>query len=76
MQADNPSGEWGRDYHGRLTTSSFGGVCKQSAKYVPSTIQVLYKRSRKTAECTNEYDIVHEKEARQYLQYLITSCML
>ena len=69
-QADDPSGEWERQRHGRLTASCFGDVCKRRAEYAPLTIRLLYKRCRETSDM--RYGTIHEKEARQqYLQHLI-----
>ena len=68
-QANDPTGEWRRQRHGRLTASTFGEICKRQADYGPLTIQLLYKRPRETAEM--RYGIVHEQDARhKYLEHL------
>ena len=68
-QADDPTGEWKRQRHGRVTASTFGRICKQKASYAPLTISILYRKPRETPAM--RYGILHEGEARQsYAEYL------
>ena len=72
-QANDPSGEWQRQRHGRLTTSHFGEICKRRANYAPLTIRILYKQKRETPAM--RYGILHEKIARdKYAKYLKANC--
>ena len=68
-QADDPTGEWKRQRHGRVTASLFGKICKRKASFAPLTISFLYCKPRETAAM--RYGILHEEEARQcYIKYL------
>ena len=46
-QTNDPSGQWHRQQHGRLTTY-FGEIYKGRANYAPLTIRILYKQHRET----------------------------
>ena len=68
-QANDPTGEWKRQRHGRITASLFGKICRRKASFAPLTINFLYCKLRETAAM--RYGILHEEEARQsYIRHL------
>ena len=69
QQADDPTGEWKRQRHGRVTASLFGRICRRKASFAPLTISLLYSKTRETPAM--RYGILHEEEARQsYITHL------
>ena len=69
QQANDPSGECGKQRKIRITASHFGEVCKQRAEFGPLTVRILYSSTRETSAM--RYGCIKEGIARAaYTEYL------
>ena len=69
QQANDPSGEWGKQCKIRITASHFGEVCKRRAEFGPLTVRILYSSTRETSAM--RYGCIKERIARAaYTEYL------
>ena len=69
QQANDPSGEWGKQRKIRITASHFGEVCKRRAEFGPLTVRILYSSTRETPAM--RYGCIKEGIARAaYTEYL------